>query len=371
MKYLQFILFFTFLAVFVNSVHGQQLSVDSVPEHANLSRDQFPMKGGVAETGSGYVTVGDERVMNPAAWSISHAGHKAVFLEPSGESLKIVQMDGSGNKLIDRELQFFDTNDETLEIYSFDDGRSVTRDNVANFTFFDPYGEQLYSISNSSQSREGELESRLATDSSGRTVVLYNPVISFGDTRGSSARLVYGEENHEIFYRDQSAEIVELKVSENGSFITVLSATGSGHELHLYDRFGNSLNQFSFDDPLIGANLSGDGKFLTVYSRGRIQVLNTLTGERIGSTSSRSPVLFAAYQPDDDLILSLGGNIRGSRLTEPEITAVHIGQRQIVREEVTGQLSLLNRGRIQIIRLQPNEYRVEGLNRSLQVQAIF
>jgi hypothetical protein len=371
MKYPQLLFIFLFSLILSTSLQARQLSVQAVSGHSSNSQNQYPLDGGVLESDRGYFTIGESGVFNPESWSISYQNQKAGFLETREQSVYLTIFETSGNKIVDRELEFFDVNDETLKLYLFDNGRSVTRDNVANFTFFDPDGELIYSVSNSSQSSEGERESELAASAYGNTIVLYNPVINYGESRGSRAKVVFGENDQKVFFRDESAQILQVKVSESGSYITLLTGDGSNYGVYIFDRFGNELNQFSFDDEQKGVSISDDAQFVTVYSGGRTQVLNALTGERVGSTSSRSPVINSRYFENDDVILVFGGVQEGNRIDRPTVSAIHIGQRQILREEVNESLSIYDVNRIDITQLQSNSYRIDGLNRSLNIQADF
>jgi hypothetical protein len=368
MKYLQFTLLFLTLSISTQIAQAQQLSISAYSEHSGYTQNQFPLAGGYVSSDRGYYTVADEGFFNPAAWAISPGGALASFLESSRGELMLKRVDGRGNLLKEAVLEFFNSEDETLHVYPFDDGRVVTRDNVANFTFFDPAGRVLYSISNSSQSSEGERESQLASDRNGRTIVLYNPVINYGSSRGSQARVVFGEEDHHLFFNDREEEIREVRVTSTGAFISILTNAGSAY---LYDRFGNEVRQFDFEDDLSGLNLSAEGDYLTAYTRGRVQVYNVLTGERIGSTSSRSPVLFADYIAEDDTIIILGGDIQDKNITDPMVTAVHISRRQIVREEANQSLSWMGREKLSLNRDGVGDYRIDGLNRSLVIRASF
>lgn len=371
MKYPQLVLTFLLFLILSTSLHARQLTVQAVSEHSSNSQNQYPLDGGILESDRGYFTIGESGVFNPESWSISHQNQKTGFLETRDQSVYLTIFETSGNKIVDQQLDFFDASDETLKLYLFDDGRSVTRDNVANFTFFDPDGELIYSVSNGSQSSEGERESELAADASGRTVVLYNPLINYGDSRGSRAKVVYSESDQHVFFRDESSQILQVKVSESGSYITLLTGNGSNYEVYIFDRFGNELNKFSFDDDQKGVSLSDDARFVTVYSGGRTQVLDALSGDRVGSTSSRSPVIYSRYFEGDDVILVFGGVQQANRIDSPTISAINIGERQILRENINESLSVYDFERLGITRLQGNSYRIDGLNRSLRVQADF
>lgn len=352
-------------------MQARQLTIQAVSEHSSNSQNQYPLDGGMLESDRGYFTIGESGVFNPESWSISYQNQKAGFLETRDQSVYLTIFETSGEKIVDRQLDFFDVNDETLKLYLFDDGRSVTRDNVANFTFFDPDGELIYSVSNSSQSSEGERESELAADAYGKTIVLYNPVINYGESIGSRAKVVFSERDQHVFFRDESTQILQVKVSESGSYITLLTGDGANYGVYIFDRFGNELNQFSFEDEQKGVSISDDAQFVTVYSGGRTQVLDALSGERVGSTSSRSPVIYSRYFEEDDVILVFGGVQEGNRIDRPAMSAIHIGKREILREEINESISIYDVDRLSITRLQRNSFRIDGLNRSLKVEAGF
>jgi len=368
MKYLKLLFVLSIISLFGITLQARQLTIQSSEEHSGNSAQQFPLDDGLLDIDRGYYSIEEEGILNPESWSISYGGKKVSFLENRDGSVFYSTILSSGEKSAEANLEFFDTQDETMKVYAFDDGRAVTRDNVANFTFYAPDGDVLFSQSNSSQSTDGERESQLASDAEGQTVVLYNPIISFGNTRGSQARVIFNENDSDRFFNSQSTEIKDLKVSENGSFITILT---SDNDVYLFDRFGNELNQLSFDDNQIGLNLSEDAEFLTVYSSGRVQVLNALSGERLGSTSSRSPVIYATYQPEDDTILIFGGEMQGDQIDNPMITAVSISQRQILREEINMPIAFHDLKKLRVTRTGSNQFRINGLNRSLLVQASF
>ncbi|WP_141691497.1 hypothetical protein [Rhodohalobacter halophilus] len=368
MKYPQLLLITLLTLILGTTLQARQLTIQAAPDHSGYTAQQFPLDDGLLEIDRGYYTVGETEVFNPEAWSISFSGNKVSFIENRDGAVYLSNLTPTGRKSAEENLEFFNAQDETMKVYAFDDGRTVTRDNVANFTFFDPAGEVLFSQSNSSQSSDGERESQLAADAFGQTIVLYNPVISYGSTRGSQARVIFNEEESNRFFNSQSSEIKNLSVSKNGSFITILT---SDNTLFLFDRFGNELNQISFDDDQIGVSLTDDAEYVTVFSSSRAQVIDALSGERLGSTSSRSPVVYASYIPEDDTILILGGAVQGNQINDPMMTAVNISQRQIDREEISMPLAVHDMQKVRISRERASHYRLDGLNRSLIITASF
>lgn len=352
------------------SIHAQSITVTPVQQHLNYSQNTYPIHNSTLIVSPNSVQIGDTSIDQPRLWATSNQGFKVSFLMNRG-TLYLMNLDASGNKIVDHSLDFFDATDQTLKVYPFNDGRTIIRDNVANFSFFDAAGELLYSYSNSSQSVDGERESQLSSDSNGRTVVIYNPVIAYGNNTGSRANIVYGEENSHEFFRDPQREIRQLNVSSDGAYITILATNNSGNQLLLFDRFGNELYQYQTEDDLQGVTLSPDANFITKFSSGRVQVFNVQTGESMGNASSRSPILYAAFIPQDETVIALGGSFSGRNIINPTMTAVHLGLRQINRYEIDISLSTLDRDAVRIIRAGARNYRLIGLNKTLILETNF
>tara|TARA_R100001143_G_C3361275_1_gene136287 strand:+ start:1227 stop:2330 length:1104 start_codon:yes stop_codon:yes gene_type:complete len=367
MKYLTLIFLFLFNGL---SLYAQTIAVTPVQEHVNYSQNSFPINNSTLTIAPNSVQIGDVSIDQPITWAKSHDGNKISFLLNRG-ILDLMNVDADGNQIVDQSLEVFDPTDQTLKVYSFNDGRSIIRDNVANFTFFDANGELVYSYSNSSQSVDGERESELSSDSNGRTVVIFNPVIAYGNQTGSRASIIYGEENSYEFFRDAQREIRQVNVSGDGAFITIVAANNSGSQLFLFDRFGNELYQYQTDDELLGASLTSDANFITMFSSGRVRVFNVGTGESMGSASSRSSILYAAFIPQDETVLALGGSLAGRNISNPTLTAVHLGLRQITREDINLSLSTLNQDNIRINRMGEGRYSLTGLNKTLTVQTSY
>ncbi|MEX0648201.1 MAG: hypothetical protein WEA56_04045 [Balneolaceae bacterium] len=371
MKY--FISVFLFILV-PAMAYPQSVSVSAVSAHSGNNLSSFPLLGGTVTSSNDNIRVQGssetEDFGNVASWTLSPENIKVGLLS-RGQELSLSQLDHNGYLLVEKNLEFFDPSDETLAIYMFDDGRAIVRDNVANFSFFDAAGEPQYSVSNSSQSSDGERESQLAADPAGRTIVLYNPVIAYGNQTGSQARLLFGNEDNEVFFRDRNRQVTDVKVSKNGALITLLVTSAGGDEVLVFDRFGSSINSIDLDAGQKGAVLSDNGAYLTVYSGSRAQVYNTLTGERLGSTSSRASIIYASYQPEDETIIILGGSENNLRISDPMITAVHLTQRQIAREDIGLSLSISDMADVTLERQGVNQFRIKGLNQHLDIRTSF
>lgn len=296
----------------------------------------------------------------------------AALLSVEG-GVKASLIDGLGEVLNDRTMEYVNSSDNTLDLYVFNDGRIVTRDNVSNFTFLDIMGEELYSHSNLSGSTDGEVASELAADPSGRTVLLYIPRINYGAQEGSIARRVDGEKELTEIYRSRERQIRSIDISDDGSFLLIVTtASGTDDRAHLMDRFGNELTTFQSEEELQGGTVSILANHVTLYSNNRVQVYRIGDHERIGSSTIRQPVIFATYSEEDEqIILMSGRQNRSGEIVEGEVQAIHLGRRSIARTSLPGDLSFLDRNQIRIQRTRANHFEVFGLNRSFEITTNF
>lgn len=372
MKHLVLVLFLFFP---LQNLTAQSIQLDPVPAHSSNNLNTFPTQTGVFSATQNRVTLqgsGEElTVQTPISYSLSVKGSK-VGVMAFDRGLKSTLYDHSGVMLTYQTLEFFDGSDNTIGMQVLDNGSVIARDNVANFTFFDASGDQLYSVSNSSQSPDGEQASGWSADRTGSTVVLYNPEIRRGEQSASRATLVYGEGDTAVFYEDKSRTIASLNVDPAGRFITLISKEdGTDDLVSVFDRFGNSLFAMETEMDLNGVNLSGDGAYLTIYSGSRVQVYNTQTNERLGSSTARTGIVFGTYYPEDEIVITLNGNERNGEISDPELVAVHLGQRQISRQDVGHSLSFMDRSYLQIERSGAQSYKLNGVNRPLNISTQF
>lgn len=367
---MKFLLSVLILISYSPFLFSQSIEIESAPGQNSYSVNTFTAGDGtVTITGNQFV-LGSAQIANPEAWSFSSSNQRASFLQ-RGNGINLLSYNSNGSSLIEQNLEFFSPSDNTINSYQFENGEIILRDNVANFSFLNAKGETTYQVSNSSGSTDGEQESQLASNPLGSTIVLYNPVIAYGGETGSRAQIVYGDQDTEVFYSSREDEIKDVRVSESGEFITIVTVGASGNIATVYDRFGNEIFQQTSDEDLIGATLSESATHLTIYSSGRVQVYEVPSGERLGSASSRSSILFAGYDPEAQTIIALGGSLSGLRIEEPEITVVSISQREIAREDVPFSIATLDLSRLNISATGSNSYEISGLNRNLLVEVAF
>lgn len=296
----------------------------------------------------------------------------AALMSVDGE-VRTSLIDGRGEILNDREMEYVNSSDNTLDLYVFNDGRVITRDNVSNFTFLDIEGEELYSHSNLSGSADGEVASELVADPSGKTVLLYIPRINYGNREGSMVRRVDGEKELTELFGSRERQIRSVDISDDGSFLLIVTtAPGTNDQVHLMDRFGNELTTFDSDEDLEGGTVSVQANHVTLYSSNRVQVYRIGDQERVGSSTIRQPVVYATYSEEDEQILLLSGRQnRSGELQEGEVQAIHLGRRAIARTSLSGDLSFLDRNQIRIQRIGANRFEVLGMNRPFEISTNF
>lgn len=359
----------------LSNVYSQSVTAEYEQNHRSNGLNEIPLYDGTLITSGDSFRFGERAelvmVMNPLSISVSDNSKKVAFLQVDGSIAGSIY-DYRGNRLVSEELEFADLTDETMQITVFNTGEFVLRDNVANFSFFDVSGNRAYTYSNSSGASGGELPSGIAVSADGELIVAYNPVIRFKNDRGSRASVVLGDGVAEQIFSFRNQTIESLKVSENGAFIGAIlrDDTGSARFIQ-FDRFGNELQQLRPGTDLNDFSLGRDGELVTLVSGNRMQVYNTITGERLGSATARSRIAGAAYFPEESMIISVGGRHQNNRIIDPEITAIDLDQRQIDRFQLDGEISLSEHSDVLIRRLNSGTYKISGFNKTVLVSVDF
>lgn len=366
MKYLTILFALSFLLTAIDETYAQPLSV-SVEQPANGNRLFATPQGKFSASGT-TVRFGEREISDQSVWSLSAASNRFTYLDPTGGEVKVNQFSNSGYHLYSETLPFFNPDDSTLKLYTFTDGRTVIRDNVANFSFLNPAGQQLFSISNSSGSQSGERPSELAADPAGVTIVLYNPAISFGETTGSRAVLVYGENDTKLLFSSENQEITDLQVTPDGKYILLVAQDGTSSEIYFSDRFGNILFTLPSDHLVQGAEISEWGEYLTIYTTGMIQVYDVLTGERLGSASLNQNIIYAAYDPEKNIMISFGGVLDGYQISGSSVMVVDIDQRSIATEKISASLHTLDPQSLKLNRSASGNFTLKGLNEEVTIR---
>ena len=261
-------------------------------------------------------------------------GRTKIGLLRVGEQIERVILDDQGQVLSTSSTPLYG-NDPSLEIYTWDDGRSVVRENISNFMFFDAGGTFIFPVSNAARSRYGETNSELVSDPSGETVVIYNPSIRrAGGSFSSRATLVnWTSRSLSSFYGGPETQIYHVSVSRSGSFITITANNGdAGSKVLVFDRYGSLLAEQAVDFEARFASFLPESRHVIAYSSSRVAVYEFDSWERIASSSIRNTILVADYFPIEGLILILTGEKGDNRVMNAEFVAVDVKQRKIARE---------------------------------------
>ncbi len=278
---------------------------------------------------------------------------------------------GAGARLYSSDYTLID-DDKSAKVYVKPNGGFVVRENIANFLFYDALGNIEHSISNSTQSREGEAVSELAHDPAFKTVVLYNPLVVRNGVRGSEASVVKPNGTTDDIFHNKNRVINFLNVSDNGQFIAVVSAkAGTDDEVLVMDRFGNNFGSFTFNQNIADVRFTEDGEYVTIRSGSRVAVYSVLDGKRVGSTSFRAELHFADFIAEDNVILAVTGEKQADVLKDVELHAINIKARKIERKAYGKTLGMSGLLQVNAERTKANEYIIDGFSKSLIAKVRF
>src|SRR5690554_3914942 len=285
----------------------------------------------------------------------------------------IVVQEGDGATILKGDYNAPSQTDPSIKSYALQNGGVIVRENIANFLVYNSFGKIEKSVSNSTQSKDGESISELAADANGKTVVLYNTKVMSGSKSGSRAKVLgLGQTSLDVFFSEDRT-IRTVRVAENGEFIAIATAKdGTDDEVVIIDRYGNQINTIKFDQEIVGMNLYGSGSTLTVYSNGRVAVYDVLSGNRLGGSSFRDGILrFANYSSADKAIIGLTGDINGDRLFNIEVRVINIGASKIAKNNYSGTIQFQDLDAITLNRTGRFNYTISGMDKDLKIRATF
>ncbi len=260
--------------------------------------------------------------------------------------------------------------DPSLQAYAMPNGSVVVRENIANFLFYDSFGNIRKSVSNSSQSEGGEAISEFVVDVNGKTKVIYNPKIIRNGKTGSRAKFVLANMEVIDVFSSQDRAIQSVDISTNGELIAITTMKeGTDDEVTILDQFGNILATIEFDQDVKGVTFSENGLFATIYSGGRAAAYEISSKERVGSTSFRNTsVIYANYSPEDKTIIALTGKGEQS-YSELQAHTVNVSARKIARKDINGTMKQLHQ--IVMERTGNGRYLLLGLDSMINLRAQF
>lgn len=357
-------------------VVGQSLDLSVTPQTAGNSPNVFSLAGDArVELQDGGI-----RFLNSA----NSAPFAAVGVSPDRSVVSLVQarqgeaqitlLDAHGDSLNDYPSISMRTGDPSLSIFPSNGGHVLLRHDIMNFTFYNGLGTSGASISGSSGSQLGQTMPQLAMDPNRKTIIVYTTKIKKGNALGSLVERLDSDKRLKKIFQHDSRYIKELTVSDDGNFVTVVTAAeGTDDQVTVMDKYGNKIKSLSTDKNLEGASLSAGGKYLTLYSESRISVYNILSGERIGSTTLTDLIFLTNYFPEDHKLLILNGDYSPDAgvLNNIEVKVVDFAKREIVSEPYAGSLGFHEAFVPEFEQLSPNRYQLNGASRELIIDVRF
>lgn len=363
MRIILSVIIFSFLSL--TSLKSQSIQISEASETASNSFNQFPVAGYTVNILDNNISFVSGNVQSSSVNGLTSISTILI-------SDEVNVFEGAGAQLYASSSFSSSGGDSSVKLYAKANGGFIIRENIANFLFFDSWGEIQQSISNSSQSTEGESVSELASDPAFKTVVLYNPKIVRNGVEGSRARIMNNNFTTTNIFSSSDKAIRKVNVTNDGQFIGIVSyQNGSDDVFSMYDRFGNELAEIIFDQTIEDAVISGNGKYVTLRSNGRVGVYSIITGERIGSTSFRSRLIYAKFVSDDQTIVALTADQSGSVLENIQVHAINIEARAVQRQQYNSELSMTNLLPIELEREGAYRYVLSGLNKTLNLEVQF
>lgn len=264
--------------------------------------------------------------------------------------------------------------DPSLGLYPLSSGEVLLRNNIANFTLYNSLGSIITSGTSGSQSEQGESISEVAYDPNGKTIVVYTPKIKQQTGVGSQALLLADNNSTSSIFHSNDRSIQHASVSDNGQFIVLIIAReGTDDKAVILDRYGNELNSITSSEDLIGAYFAEGNEEVILHSSRRALVYSTLSGERMGSTSFRSPLILAQYFSQDQTIIGItGSKVENTDIfRDLEFHAINLEQREIAREELSGALGTSPNIPLKFFREGRGQYRLLGANKIVNLSTSF
>jgi hypothetical protein len=360
MRLFQLFVLYAFITV---NAQAQSLTISESSATRSNTTGEFLVAGHTLGIQGNTLSFGGPSVSS----DVNNVTALSAVLDASGVALHA----GNGQKLFTSSYKL-PGNDSSVKLYVKPNGGYIIRENIANFLFYDANGKIVQSVSNSSQSREGEAISELAADPMYKTVVLYNPKIVRNGKEGGSAQVLKSNWTTSTISYHKDRAIRFVRVSDNGQWIAVISnKNGTDDKVEITDRYGNLLNTVHFNQQIADVRFSENGQYITLRSGGRAAVYNMLDGDRVGSTSFRSALQFAQYVPQDNTVIALTADPSGSVLSNVEVHAINLKARKIERKEYNtalGETELLS---LQLKRNGSLHYTILGLSKQLNVKVRF
>lgn len=320
------------------------------------------------------------------------AGQESYPTEKGEVAVEILSPDGR-QSIIKKNLPYSKTDDPSLRLLMLPDGRYSIIDGDVTFSMGHLLGAPTYTASTLGGSLTPGAPAFIAANASGSTILVIQPsIITQGrDGSGSRISLLTNEGTLKPVFSDSRRQVLGVRVSEDGLWITFVTsvegiANGEQDQAVLMDRFGNIVAEFSPGSSLTGATLSNDAKYLTAYSRSRVLVYEISSGKRVGSVSTRSPVLGSMFDAEERRVVVLSeGEVQAvdltrSKIARAQLPAGALSELTAKRLRRTGsaltndgkeQFPILSDRLIDIQKTGESTYRISGPDKDLSVTTTF
>ena len=355
---------------------AQSLTINTVDNTSRNGTSVFNLaQGKVSFQGAGIQFIsGNTSMANYLTYGVSGDRSLLAFLKGNNENSRVSVVSSMGNTLNEFDAVNISQGDPSVAVYPANTGEVLVRDNIANFNFYDSFGELIKNLSSSSQSKGGESISEAALSGDGETVVLYTPKIKRDGKLGSQVQYADRGMNLKSLYFSTERYIKTLEVAGDGQFVIFVTAQeGTDDRIHITDRYGNDLSETSTDEELQGVILSDDAQTVTAYSGRRVLIFDALSGERVAGTSFRSDLIAVDYFPQDNTIVALTGSYDTDTGVAGNLDfhAIDIERRKVERKAYGSDLGFKDEIAHRFVRLGANRYKLEGASKHLELRVSF
>jgi hypothetical protein len=267
----------------------------------------------------------------------------ALLIDGEGSSHHVTVLNSDGTMFAEhRDVADLTSGDQSVKIYSHNDGSFTIRDNIAGFTLFNSEGVDTARLFNSSGSHRGEAVSELRQSRRERLLAVFNPRIIGQDVDHSRIQLIEGDELKH-FHTFSEGTIIELKIFANAGRIVTLADTDDGGLLTVFDHGGSIQEQTDVINNPGRLFVTPDAGHAIITSGNRVELYDLETAERTASTVARSAVLFAHYLDESNTLILLTGNSGNSRRLNPEISepwvySINTSEKTLSRENLDQKL---------------------------------
>lgn len=355
-------------------LNGQSLSVTEGNEATN-STSQFEMQQGVVTLGNEITFASSDVTLSDfEAYGLSPDMSIMGLLSIRDDERRATVVDARADTLADYEVTNFDSGERSLQLYPFNSGGSMIRNNIANFNIYDSFGELIENVSSASSAAEGQVISEVAMNPSGSSVAIYTPNIEYSSSNGSRIQFLQPNMRLEQIFSNEERTMETVTFSENGQFMAVLTkAEGSDDKIYIIDRHGNELGLIESSEDNMGATLSENGSHVVAYTDQRAVIYETISGERQGGTSFNAQLLQTQFFPEDNLLIALTGSHdeESGTASDLQFHGINFESQQVARKDYGSSLGFNEHIARYFERQESGAYLFKGAHKTLDITTSF